>query len=138
MYCLLKQRRLRWIGHVRMEDDRIPKDLLYGELAEGYRPTGRPKLRFKDVCKRDMKQTEINPIAWETIALVRPAWRQTVQSGLLRLEENLANKAEVKRQKRKASCTSDRPASQHTCQKCGKDCPSRIGLTSHTRRCTTQ
>ena len=30
----------------RMEDGRIPKDLLYGELAAGTRSLGRPKLRF--------------------------------------------------------------------------------------------
>ena len=31
---LLKQRRLRWLGHVvRMDDGRIPKDFLYGELV---------------------------------------------------------------------------------------------------------
>jgi len=34
MYTPLKQRRLCWLGHVvRMDDDRIPKELLYGELA---------------------------------------------------------------------------------------------------------
>ena len=53
MYSLLQQRRLRWLGHVvRMDHDRIPKDLLYGDLSQGTRPTGRPKLRYKDVCKR--------------------------------------------------------------------------------------
>ena len=41
LYTLLKQRRMRWLGHVtRMKDGRIPKDLLYGELATGKRPTG--------------------------------------------------------------------------------------------------
>ena len=36
LYTLLKQRRMRWLGHVtRMKDSRIPKDLLYGELAIG-------------------------------------------------------------------------------------------------------
>ncbi|XP_022797664.1 craniofacial development protein 2-like [Stylophora pistillata] len=58
MFTLIRQRRLRWLGHVyRMEDGRIPKDLLYGELESGSRPIGRPKLRFKDVCKRDMLAT---------------------------------------------------------------------------------
>ena len=43
MFTLLRQRRLRWLGHVRrMEDGRIPKDILYGQLATGKRRTGRP------------------------------------------------------------------------------------------------
>ena len=34
MYTLLRQRRLRWLGHVRrMDDGSIPKDILYGELS---------------------------------------------------------------------------------------------------------
>ena len=54
-YTLVKQGRMRWLGFVtRMEDGRIPKELLYGELATGKRPTGRPQLRFKDVCKQDL------------------------------------------------------------------------------------
>ena len=61
MFTLLKRRRMRWLGHVtRMEDGRIPKDLLYGELQHGTRPRGRPNLRFKDVCKRDMKALNID------------------------------------------------------------------------------
>ena len=49
MHLMLCQRRLRWLGHVhRMEDGRIPKDLLCGQLASGCRPVGRPALRYKD------------------------------------------------------------------------------------------
>ena len=41
MYTLLRQRRLLWLGHVRrMGDGRIPKYILYGELALGRRTTG--------------------------------------------------------------------------------------------------
>jgi len=59
MYTLLRKRRMRWIGHLpRMEDGRIPKDILYGELAAGKRLRGHPQLRYKDVCKRDMKALE--------------------------------------------------------------------------------
>ena len=58
---LLKQRRMRWVGHVcRMEEGRIPKDLFYGELVTGKRPTGRPQLWYKDTCKRDLKALGIN------------------------------------------------------------------------------
>ena len=61
MYTLLRQRRLSWLGHVRrMEDGRITKDILYGELASGKGSVGRLQLRCKDVCKRDLKALDIN------------------------------------------------------------------------------
>ena len=61
MFTLFRQRRLLWLGHVRrMEDGRIPKDILYGEFASDRRTVRRPQLRYKDVCKRDMKALDIN------------------------------------------------------------------------------
>ncbi|GFR69794.1 hypothetical protein ElyMa_003766800 [Elysia marginata] len=62
LFAILSQRCQRWLGHVcRMEDSRIPKVFLYGELASGSRLTGRPTLRFKDVCKKDLKTCGIQP-----------------------------------------------------------------------------
>ena len=56
IYFTLRKRRLRWLGHImRMGDERIPKSMLYSELVDGTRKRGRPTLRFKDVCKRDLK-----------------------------------------------------------------------------------
>ena len=98
LYTILKQRRMRWLGHVtRMKDGRIPKDLLYGELATGKRPTGRPQLRFKDVCKRDLQALGINTDSWEVTATDRDAWRHTVKVGLSQYEETQRVKAEEKR-----------------------------------------
>ena len=66
VYTLLRQHILRWLGHVHhMDDGRIPKDILYGELASGRRRTGRPQLRYKDVVKRYMKALDINTATWE-------------------------------------------------------------------------
>ena len=49
----LVRSRLRWLGHLcRMDDDRVPKQLLFSELEHGSRPFGRPKLRFKDILKK--------------------------------------------------------------------------------------
>ena len=72
MYALLTKRRLRWLGHVtRMHDGRLPKDILYGELATGSRPTGRPTLCYKDVLKRDLKAGGIAPAGFEALAADR-------------------------------------------------------------------
>ena len=75
MYALLTKRRLRWLGHVmRMHDGRLPKDILYGELATGYRPTGRPMLCCRDL-KRDLKVGAIAPAGFEALAADRSGWR---------------------------------------------------------------
>ena len=79
---------MRWLGHItRMKDVRIPKDLLYGELATGKRPTGRPQLRFKDICKRDLQALGINTDSWEVTATDRDSLRHTVKVGLSQYEE---------------------------------------------------
>ena len=126
---------MRWLGHViRMKDGRIPKDLLYGELATGKRSTGRPQLRFKDVCKRDLQALGKNTDSWEVIATEIYAWRHTVKLGSSQYKETQLVKAEEKRLHKKTVCVASRPA--FTCSKCDRDCHSRIGLHNHNRRCT--
>ena len=43
-----------------MDPGHIPKDLLYGELAEGSRLVGRPRLQYKDICQRNMKLSDVD------------------------------------------------------------------------------
>jgi hypothetical protein len=52
---MIKSRRMRWAGHVaRMGDGRgIYRVLL--ERPEGKRPLGRPRLRWEDNIKMDLK-----------------------------------------------------------------------------------
>ena len=102
MFAMLSERRLRWLGHVkRMEPGRTPKDILYGELAEGKRKAGRPLLRYKDTCKRDLKLCGIDIDTWEKRANDRLAWRQAVRQGVRGAEENRREAAVQKRQNRK-------------------------------------
>ena len=78
----LKQRRMRWLGHIcRMEDGCIPKDL-YSELLTGKRPTGHPQLQYKDICNCDLKALGINTNTWEAAAADRSTWKQEVKVGL--------------------------------------------------------
>ena len=70
-----------------MEDGRIPKDMLYGELATGARPVGGSTLRFKDFCKRDLKAGNINTAGWEAAAADRCRWRLAVKAGIQTCEK---------------------------------------------------
>ena len=138
MYAMLSQRRLRWLGHVsRMEDGRIPKDTLYGELATGTRPTGRPALRLKDVLKRDLKAGGLDPSELEVAASDRTGWQATTR--------NLAKEAEKRRDIRWGERRDRRQRLQSAppvieprpTLVCSRVCGSRIGLFSHTRRCSS-
>ena len=73
-------KRLRCIGHVRrMENDRLPKKILYGEIKRGKRKVGRPLLRYSDSVKRDMNRCNITN--WEENTENRGIWRQVVRDG---------------------------------------------------------
>ena len=80
-----------------MKDGRIPKDLLYAELAEGKRATGRPHLRFKDVCKRDLKTIGIDVENWEKLAQDRNNWKSSLHTCTNAAEVQLRITAEAKR-----------------------------------------
>ena len=98
IHLLLCQCRQRWVGHVhRMGDGRIPKDMLYGELATGHRPAGHPALHFKDVCKRDLQLADIDPGTWEQIADDRSAWWSAVRKGVRTGEDKQNRLLEDKR-----------------------------------------
>ena len=60
--AMILKSRLRWVGHViRMEDNRLPKQLMFGELASGKRKRGRPLKRFKVCVKASISHAEITP-----------------------------------------------------------------------------
>ena len=66
---LLGRRQLRWVGHViRMEDDRLLKQILYGELSSGVRKAGGQKKRHKEYVKSVLKKFEIAPNMIESFA----------------------------------------------------------------------
>nr|VZI24629.1 unnamed protein product [Spirometra erinaceieuropaei] len=82
IYSMLRQMQLRWSGHlVRMDDERLPKRLLYGDVATGSRRQGGQIRRYKDTLKFSLKRLQINPANWEDLARDRPTWRRTVKTG---------------------------------------------------------
>ena len=60
MENLLIRNNFRWTGHLmRMSPDRLPKQVLYSQMSSGHRKRGRPRIRFKDTIKRNLKLRDI-------------------------------------------------------------------------------
>ena len=66
MEDLLIRNNLRWTGHLlRMPTDRLPRQVLYSQLPDGQQPRGRPRLRYKDTIKRNIKKRDIDTNSWK-------------------------------------------------------------------------
>ena len=87
---------------VRMDETRIPKQLIYCELTEGNRHQGRPKLRYKDCIKSTLKSLEIPFESWEEVSMNRQNWRRKIHEGAISAESRRRQEAEDKRKQRKA------------------------------------
>ena len=71
----ITEKRLKWYGHVRrMKEEHIVRRMLDVDLP-GKRRRGRPSLRWKDACKRDMTQAGLKG------NLDTPCTQQTGQYG---------------------------------------------------------
>nr|VZI07356.1 unnamed protein product [Spirometra erinaceieuropaei] len=128
---------LRWSGHlVRMDDERLPKRLFYGDVATGSRRQGGQIRRYKDTLKSSLKCLQIIPTKWEELALDRPTWRRTVKTGAAIYKANRIAAAKAKREARKSQI---RPVSNAAAQplptspRCQRTFRARIGLVGHIR-----
>ena len=68
IHTLLQTAQARWAGHgTRMPADRLPKQLLYGELCYEKRSVGWQKKRFKDTLKKTLKIFNIDVTNWQIL-----------------------------------------------------------------------
>nr|VZI18238.1 unnamed protein product [Spirometra erinaceieuropaei] len=101
IYAILRQIQLRWSGHlVRMDDERLPKRLFYGDVATGSRRQGGQIRRYKDTLKSSLKRLQINQLG-------RPRPRATDLEGDSEVrrcvfEANRIAASKVKRKTRKS------------------------------------
>ena len=110
---IVRKMQLRWAGHVaRMSDDRIPKQLLFGELTIGTRTVGRPLLRWKDSLKDTLKQSNISTTHWQDTATDRSAWRRSIHDGLVLNDDSRRERNSTKRARRHAARNATSSASQ--------------------------
>ena len=127
---------LRWAGHIsRMTDERIPKQLLYGQLADSSRSLGRPRQRYKvDVLMAKLKSCNININMWEAEATDRPSCRTKCAAAVKRREEHrqaISHQKRVNQWQRAAEGVMQGGGAGFRCEHCGKVYRARIGLISH-------
>ena len=118
---------LRWTGHVlRMENGRIPKQLLYGELERGKRKVGGQKLRYKDVVKRHLKAADIDVNSWEELATDRIKWRHSLHEGRQTIQRKFVAASDLRHYRRHNQ-------GSHACPTCGKTFHTARGVLQHQR-----
>ena len=79
---MIKSRRLRWIGHVsRMEEGRSALKILTGKPT-GKRPLGRPRRRWEDNIRMNLKEISFNARNWIDAAQDRDYWKALVNAAL--------------------------------------------------------
>ena len=77
---VVKSRRMRWVGHVaRMGEGRGVHRVLVGKL-EGKRPLGRPRRRWEDNIKMDLREMGWGCGDWTELAQDRDRWRALVST----------------------------------------------------------
>uniref|UniRef100_K7DZQ5 Reverse transcriptase domain-containing protein n=1 Tax=Monodelphis domestica TaxID=13616 RepID=K7DZQ5_MONDO len=82
------QTQLRWSGHVICIDpQRIPRQVFYGELSAGLGKQGRPKKRFKDQLKSNLKWAGMTPKQLELAASDRSSWRTHIHHAAATFED---------------------------------------------------
>jgi hypothetical protein len=76
----VKSRRMRWAGHVaRMGEEIKLYKVLVGK-PEGKRPLGRPKRRWEDGIRIDLRETGLGDVDWIRLAQDRHRWRAVVSA----------------------------------------------------------
>ena len=85
----LRRERLRWIGHVMRQDEPVLLEVLTFSPEGGSRGRGRPRLRYYDTLKADLKARGVELLAkkqkdfWTSLSAKaedRVSWRTIVNS----------------------------------------------------------
>jgi len=72
---VIKSRRMRWAGHVaRMGEGRGVYRILVGK-REGRRPLVRPRRRWEDNIRMDLREVGCGCVDWMELAQDRDRWR---------------------------------------------------------------
>jgi hypothetical protein len=77
---VIKSRRMRWAGHVARMGERRNAYRILVRKPEGKRPLGRPRRRWVDNVKMDLREVEWDGADWIDLAQDRDRWRAHVNA----------------------------------------------------------
>ena len=140
VHTLLKlAQQLRLICNVtRMPDERLPKNVFYGDLQEGKRSRGGQIIeRYKDTLKSSLREFNIpTDFLCEQAALDRTKLCCIIREGAAKYEAKIICESERKykeRLTRTKGSSSQSLQPQFTCLTCNRHFKAKTGLYSHQR-----
>jgi hypothetical protein len=72
---VIKSRRMRWAGHVARIGEGRGVYRVLGGRPEGKRPLGRPRYRWEDNIKMDLREIVIDGVNWIRLAQDKVQWQ---------------------------------------------------------------
>ena len=85
---------------IRMPSNRLPRRVLYGELVNGQRLPGGPKLRYMDHIRRILNKCNISTAELEQLSTDRDTWKSACANGLATYNVSADQAAEDRRTRR--------------------------------------
>ena len=106
-------------------------------MWEGKKSALKPRKRFQDTIKYQLKQSALSVDQWEKMASDRSKWRKLIHESIESFENCRMHYSAYKRLIHKGEQSPPPgPQSHHAnCEICGKLCLSLTGLKSHLRKC---
>ena len=86
-----------------MHNLQLPQRLFYGELKVGKCPQHKPKKRFHDCLKENIKGLEMDVSNWEELSHDRVHWRKSIENGIKLFEAKHVRNEKLKCDLRKGS-----------------------------------
>ncbi|KAL1454640.1 hypothetical protein WDU94_010856 [Cyamophila willieti] len=83
-----------------MDQKRTPHQVAFSELKTGKRPQNKPRRRWIDNIRQDLKEQRIETKDWRNLASNRQQWREKINENIQQHQENKIREAETKRQER--------------------------------------
>lgn len=116
---MIRKARLKWLGHVRrMPEHRYPLKILFSELSLGKRNHSKPKQRWKDLVKSDMRNFGMDVTTWwvDSCKEGKAVWRRKVFDGAIAFDNAKRTTAMKKRfLRKKKEVTRAKPKGKFTC-----------------------